>query len=311
MDICYVILAHKYSPQVQQLVQRLNAKNCFFYIHVDATVSLEPFTTKLSILENVWFIKEREQGTWGGLGIVKATLNALHLISSHQRKGYCILLSGQDYPLKNNQYILEYLQTNRGTNFADTWALPSERWYYGGMDRIQQYKFDLASSKQKYIVIPSIWSRLFHRHPAKNLRKVIKLLKSGVWPVRLLLPRRFPSGLKPFGGSQWWAITTETAEKIIFFVKNHRSYLHYHKFTLLPDEIFFQSLIRHFSALENSSLKPSLTYVRFATQEDAHPVAFTMENKDELHEVRTRYEGKLFARKFHPNDPILDWLDSQ
>ena len=122
MDINYIILAHKNPLQVKRLVEKLNTPDSFFYIHIDGSFKIEPFKMLLSTLKNVFFLEKRENCAWGDIAIVKATITGLEQIIRDQRTGYCILLSGQDYPLKSNDRIQSFFTSNYGINFIDTFS---------------------------------------------------------------------------------------------------------------------------------------------------------------------------------------------
>jgi hypothetical protein len=309
MNLNYIILVHKNPEQVGRLVRRLRSKNSFFYVHVDSKASIDPFRSLLSVNPNLRFVKKREDGKWGSLGIVKAVLRALQQILQDKRTGYCILLSGQDYPLKSNAEIVDFFANNHGCNFADTWAIPATRWYNGGLDRINHYKFDLNDGNRNYTVIPPLFTTDFRQNWRRNLNNIAQLLKQGKVPFPLLRKRCFPKYLKPYGGSQWFAITTEMAKDILGFIKKNKSYVTYHKYTLLADEIFFQSLIVHFSSLTKTPLKSSLTYVRWEGKEAAHPITFSIGHFNELKETIKFFPGKVFARKFNHGDNTVNLID--
>ena len=308
MEISYIILVHKNPEQLRRLVAKLDQTNVFFYVHVDKKAELTPFEISLSEFKNVIFITKREDGRWGDIGIVKATIHALEKVVNDGRKGYCVLLSGQDYPIKTNEEIRIFLKNNEGANFVDTWAIPSDNWYNRGLDRIECYKCNYRDGKRNYVLIPPVFSRQFYQNKRKYLKQTMRLLLQGQFPLQLLKARSFPKYLQPFGGSQWWAVTTDTAKQLIYFLKNNRHYLQYHRYTLLPDEIFFQSIIMHVSIKKNIPLNPSLTYVRWESRESAHPVCFSSEHNDELTSCR-KMPGKMFARKFENND-VLNFVDT-
>ena len=310
MSINYIILAHKNPHQITRLVNRLNCSNCSFYIHVDKKVSQLPFSTALFGKKNVHFITKREDGKWGGIGIVKATLTALEQIVKSNSAGYCVLLSGQDYPIKSNDEISAVLEKNNGASFADVWAIPAAHWYNGGLDRIHYYKFDIKDGNRNYTMIPSLLSKEFYKRRRDHLKNILRLVTQFKIPFQVLRKRNFPKYLMPFGGSQWFAITTEMAERITRFLKERKDYVVYHRHTLLADEIFFQSLIMHFSRVEKVPVKPSLTYVRWEGKEAAHPVSFSSLHINELKMASKQYPEKLFARKFDFNDELFDVLDN-
>ena len=97
---------------------------------------------------------------------------------------------------------------------------------------------------------------------------------------------------------------------MLLFLEEHKDYLTYHKYTLLPGEIFFHSIIRHFSHGENDLIiKPSTTYCNWERLGVTLPVTF---NSSDIEELSRQPDEKLFARKFDINidDKILDLIDN-
>lgn len=78
----------------------------------------------------------------------------------------------------------------------------------------------------------------------------------------------------------------------------------------MADEIFFQTLLMHFSVTKNIPLKPSLTYVKWESSDAAHPVTFTREHLNELKEISRQCPEKLFARKFNPDETLFYLMDN-
>lgn len=315
MEINYIILAHKNPQQVQRLINRLETPNCNFYIHIDKGVDIIPFLDALSNKTNVFFISDqlREYGTWGDIGIVKATITILSQIVKDNRNGYCILMSGQDYPLKNNESIYDFLKTNYGDHFIATFPLPHSGWgNEGGFDRLNQYKINLSNSRMDFIQLPSLFEKTFYRK--QTIRKLLKLLKKKRYAALLkpFVKRKFPNHLKPYAGGQWWAFPIETVREILKFINSNPKYTEYHKDTLLPDEIFFHSILMHLKG-ENKkfTIKPSITYVNWIRKNTPLPVIFTERDIQELRDETSN--DKLFARKFDidVDNAILNIIDKE
>ncbi len=315
MNINYIILAHKNPQQIQRLVNRLNTEDCSFYIHIDKGVDISPFITALKTHKNVLYLnnKLREYGTWGDIGIVKATIAILSQIVKDKRNGYCVLLSGQDYPLKNNEFINDFLSINYSANFMDIFPLPYKRGWGpdGGLNRLNQYKINISTQRMDFIQLPSIFEKSFYKK--QSIGKLKKLLKSKQFSglSKLFLKRRLPKNLKPYGGSQWWALPIETVKEILNFINSNPKYLSFHEDTLLPDEIFFHTILMFIKEKnENVMIKASITYVNWERKKSSLPVTFT---KDDMVELKIKSENKLFARKFD-NDldsAILDLIDDE
>lgn len=308
MEISYIILAHKNPDQIHRLVARLTGPGTFFYVHIDKSASLLEYQKRLSTFNNVFLLSEEEriEVGWGNISIVQASLLAINKIIHHQRKGYCVLISGQDYPIKNTEYIKKFFTQNSGKNFITGFPLPYQHWSEKGLPRIQQYNFQVDLNARSVITIPSIFDKKFY-HPL-TFRRLRRLFFSPqkIKLIQLLKKRNFPSYVSPYGGSQWWALPVDTILFINEFLEKHPSYLDYHEYTFVPDEIFFHSII--FSKIPKEKIAPSLTYVNWSRKDVPLPVTFSSED---LEELKSRPE--LFARKFDINydSAILDKIDEE
>jgi hypothetical protein len=307
MQLNYVILVHKNPLQLSRLVKRLSATDVHFYIHIDKAVSSQPFKDILTTFSNLNYVedKDRENITWGDFSMVQATLNAIKMILAEKKNGYCILLSGQDYPLKSNNFISNYFTQNDGINFMESQPIPWDYfWYDNGVGRIENYNFHPKKMTKINIFIPSIQSKLFYRK--RTIKQILKLLFSRhfykIWVV--LKKRKFPKSVSPHGGSQWWALPISTLKLIESYLNNNPNYIKFHKYTQVPDEIFFQTIIS--SKIAKNLISDKLTYVKWTEDDIFSPTTLTIEHFEELKTVRF-----LYARKFDINfdSQILDELD--
>ena len=99
--------------------------------------------------------------------------------------------------------------------------------------------------------------------------------------------------MRPFGGSQWWNLSRAAANYILRFLDEHPDYRRYHAHTLLPDELFFQSILL---GTEFSSRYEVVNDAqRFAVWPDgaSHPRTLTTDDLPAMLKSE-----KLFARKF-------------
>jgi hypothetical protein len=145
----YIILAHDNPAQLYRLINRLDQPEAFFYIHIDKRVDIKPF---LIDKENVYFLDKRVAYPWGDIGGVHATLLAMQQIVKHHRNGYCILLSGQDYPIKSNRVIKEFYASHHQC-FIYASPLPDQMMPNGAIDRVTLYKYFLSDKRGDYTLI--------------------------------------------------------------------------------------------------------------------------------------------------------------
>ena len=284
-----------------------------FYVHIDKNVKIEPFKAYLPSDPRIKFLHgaEREEGTWGDIGIVRGTINAMKKIRSDARKGYVVLISGQDYPLKDNNSIHSFFDKRPKTCFIDIFPMPHDQWHEGGMDRIEQYKLNKSTNRGHFFQLPSLYTREFYS--VKTGGKMNYLMKSGRYKeMRVVLKRRkFPNYIKAYGGGQWWALPVEFVDYVLKFIKAHPDYVEYHRHTLLPDEIFFHSIIaKGVEEFSGYKIQKSLMYTNWIRPTGPFPATFEKNDIQELLEVSSL---KLFARKFDSNvdEEIFDLIDQK
>jgi len=312
MTINYLILAHTNPLQVKKLVAALNQDNAWFYIHIDRKEDALPFKDVLGEFPNLFLLPEeqRQRCTWGGMGIVSATLTMLRLLEEHKRNGYAVLMSGQDYPIRSNAYINSYFQQNKDTDFISCFPLPSPYWTNGGLDRLRCYKIDLSDKKGDFVLLPSIQSSEFYRlESLKKLAKVLLRKKTG--KLRVLLKRKaFPAYLEPYGGDTWWALKTETTSKILAFIQSHRELLTFMNHSNLPDEMLFHSVIQEIYKGSPGKISRSPTFANWSGLDEPSPRTFVPEDLPRLKNLPLDF---LFARKFDANQftELLEPLDQE
>ncbi|MCP9198315.1 beta-1,6-N-acetylglucosaminyltransferase [Gramella sp. GC03-9] len=309
MELHYIILAHRAPKQVFRLIKSLDSASSRFYVHIDKNTSIDKFKRNID-LPNVYFLEKnkRYSGMWGDIGIVLATLQAFKEIKTTTQDSFCIILSGQDYPLHSSKYIVDFFAKNRNNIFIDVFPIPNPEWAECGLNRLQKYKFNWGTGRGDYFLLPSIYDKDFYK--IGNIGKIKFLIKRGEFKTlfNIFRTRDFPRNLKPFGGSQWFALPIKVVKQIIVFLEEHPDYLAFHKYTLLPDEIFFHSIIMAINNKLNLKIKPGLTYTNWTDKRISIPATFTSGN---LEELKKAADTKLFARKFDLNldSTVLNEID--
>jgi hypothetical protein len=304
MDIHYIILAYKAPQQVQRLVKMLNSANTYFYIHIDKKVDTAPYLELLKDEPRVIVLPpdKRVDTNWGSLSIIYATLNAMQEVVKHAKSGYTILLSGQCYPIKNNNYIKKYLEQNNGINFIEGFTLPNPAWPQGEI-RFKHYTFFMSPDRKGVVTVPPFIG--FFDSP-KKVKILYHYLKISLWRPQslrqLMIKRNYYNKLIPHGGLPYWALPIESVEYILRFIEENPDYLEYHKYTLYPEETFFPTIIHNFS----KALYTPVTFSCWVDRVEPSPHTFTA---DWLPLLKTRKE--LFARKFdiEKDSIILDKID--
>jgi hypothetical protein len=143
MNLTYIILAHNEPRHLARLVSSLYADSVRFVIHIDVRVDQSNFTRHFTALDmkNITFIKKRCSSYWGSFAIVQATLNCLKFVYEKlPLTDRIILMSGNDYPIKSNQYIYSYLKANPKAIYLDFSKMPYWKWHDGGTARFPYYE---------------------------------------------------------------------------------------------------------------------------------------------------------------------------
>jgi hypothetical protein len=279
MGIAYIVSAYTDPDQAVRLINRLEADDVCFFVHVDKKTNeldyariARPFANS----PHVHFL-DRHRCDWGGFGHVKATIKGLAEI---ERQGfepdYVFLLTGQDYPIVTNAAIKEFLAQGNGASFLSHFPLPSTEWEGGGLPRIDRWHL-----------------RIRGRHYVLSGR-------------RLSIARHMPLGLRPFGGSSYWCLSWRCAEYATRFIRENPSYVRFFRYVDVPDELFFQTILLN-SPLRETVIDDDLHFVHWKHWNDARPAILGREDFDAV-----MSSGKLFARKFdtaHDGD-ILDMIDA-
>ena len=268
MKITYLILAHDEPAHLERMIEALDHPNAEFIIHIDKKSNTRSFFTgKLQGFKNVFFLKKRLPVSWGGFSMVEATLNLVRAALRQNKKGYLILLSGHDFPVKPADYIYNFLVSNYGTEFLESFALPYSTWdMNGGLGRIAYYwfidKVGLDDSRRLYYIQK----------------------KAG-------LIRPYFQDFTPYGGAQWWTLTCECADYIVKYIRFNTVYKEFYELTYIPDEMFFHSIILN-SPFKKNVLNNNLRYIDWNTGPE-YPRVLT---NDDLEKIIG--SERLWARKF-------------
>lgn len=255
MDIIYIIQAHKEPLQLKRLIDRLTFKNTYFYIHIDQKSDIHHFTSIINTSENILFISNRINCIWGDFSQVVASLHLIEeVLKHHHNDGFCILISGQDYPLVSTEKINHFFQKNKNDNFIDCSPI-NQLWNEElCIQRSQHYLYNFSDQKEDFKIFKPGLTALFYLLIGKIPLDFYKKLSQ---------PRKITINL--YGGSSWWAFNLSTLRKIQNFIDNNKTMLfEYFKYYSCCDEVFFHSIIKHLSDNDPSiHIKPSITYVNW------------------------------------------------
>jgi hypothetical protein len=293
MRIAYLILSHKNPEQLRELINQLNDPNVNFFIHIDSKSPISEFHAKTTGCNaHITFSNKRFNGQWGDIGLVLATLELINEAKNCYDFDYYLLLSGMDYPIKSNEEIFRFFETNMGKSFIQYTSLPTEKLNYGGMDRIYGYSYTLLKKRQTYVP--------YSLKPKFNLKGHILNALLSIYSLPQKSRKNYKHAKTFYYGSQWWMLHKNAVKSILDFLDSNPDYLNFHKYTLIPDEIFFQTILLNHHDSKNLNIINNNYRFMVWEQNCNHPKFLGIEDFDSI-----LHSSDLFARKFEENSEIL------
>jgi hypothetical protein len=275
MTLGVVMLCHAALERAAQLARHWALHGCPVVIHVDARTSQVQFDGLKSALHDLPDIRfsRRSPCEWGSFGIVQATLDAAtKMLADFPTVSHILLASGSCLPIRPVAALQAHLAQHPDTDFIESVTTADVGWTVGGLS---EERFTLR--------FPFSWKR--QRRLFDDYVKLQRFLR---------FRRRIPNGLTPHLGSQWWCLTRPTLQAILNRPDRPRLD-RYFKRVWIPDESYFQSLVRQVSTHIESR---SLTLSKFDYQ--GRPYTFY---DDHLHLLRQT--DAFIARKIWPQADLL------
>ncbi|WP_299620219.1 DUF5928 domain-containing protein [uncultured Tateyamaria sp.] len=268
--IAYILLCHKDPDAIIKQAERLTAAGDYMAIHFDARANPVHFAAIRAALKdnpNVTFAHRRIKCGWGEWSLVQATLYAVEsAVEAFPRATHFYMLSGDCMAIKSAEYTHEFLDNN-DADFIESFDYFDSDWIKTGMKE----------------------ERLIYRHFFNERTQKRRFYASFNFQRRFGLTRDIPSDIQVQIGSQWWCLRRQTIEAVLDFTRKRRDVMRFFRTTWIPDETFFQTIVRHVVPEEQIRGR-TLTFLMFTDY--GMPVTFYDDHYDLL--VSQDY---LFARK--------------
>ena len=268
--IAFILLCHKDPDAIVQQASQLTAAGDFISIHFDARAPAEQYERirkGLAGNPSVTFAKRRIKCGWGEWSLVEATLAAVEAaVAAFPRATHFYMVSGDCMAIKSATYAHRFLDS------AD-------------VDYIESFDF----FESDWIKTGIKEERLIYRHWF-NERTQKKRFYWSFWTQRRLgLKRPIPEDIQVMIGSQWWCLRRRTIEAVLDFTRARPDVMRFFRTTWIPDETFFQTLVRHL--VPDAEIRTrTLTFLMFTDY--GMPVTFHNDHYDLL-----LSQDYLFARK--------------
>ncbi|TQS71627.1 beta-1,6-N-acetylglucosaminyltransferase [Rhodobacteraceae bacterium] len=271
--IAFILLTHKDPEAIIRQAARLTAAGDFVSIHFDARAKPADFQKirdGLGSNPSVCFSKKRLKCGWGEWSLVAATLEAVSAaVDAFPDASHFYMLSGDCMQIKTSEYAHDFLDRNE-CDFIESFDFFSSDWIQTGFKE----------------------ERLIYRHWFNERTQKWLFYQSYEWQKRFGFTREVPDDIEMMIGSQWWCLRRDTVEKVLQFCKDRPDVMRFFRTTWIPDETFFQTVVRHVVADREIKTR-TLTFLMFTDY--GMPLTFYNDHYDLL-----LAQDYLFARKISP-----------
>ena len=271
--IAFILLCHKDPDAIVQMAEELTQAGDYVAIHFDARSPAQAYAAVEAGTRdnpNVVLASRRVKCGWGEWSLVRATLNAVEdAVDSFPRATHFYMVSGDCRPIKSAGFAHAFLDA-RDVDYIESFDFFASDWIKTGIKE----------------------DRLVYRHLFNERQNRRLFYASLALQRRLGLQRAIPGDIDMMIGSQWWCLRRATVEKVLAFCRARGDVMRFFATTWIPDETFFQTLVRHLVPRAEIDSR-TLTFLMFTDY--GMPATFYDDHLDML-----LSQDFLFARKISP-----------
>ncbi|MBU3016148.1 beta-1,6-N-acetylglucosaminyltransferase [Paraglaciecola agarilytica] len=237
MKLVFLVQCHQLSNALLYTVLKLQrTPEVKVFLHVDLKSDISQFN-ELFGFDNVIFISDRVDVTWGGFSQIRVALNLMNEIRFSDYD-YVSFISGDDVFYQSVNNFQSFLKLHNGMEFI-------------GFERASDGSFPDYSQRVKY-KFPSF----FLKKRPNLFNRLIKKIYLETLPVNSWARKKDLSIDKYYKGSNWFTITKELSSYILKLAEVDNSLLATFQNSYCADELFFQSIVM------NSDFKNSIYGLR-------------------------------------------------
>jgi len=107
--------------------------------------------------------------------------------------------------------------------------------------------------------------------------------------------RRLPGGMRPYGGSSWWAMSRECVTALLARLQEEPRLLRFFRTVTCPDELFFQTLVMN-SRFAERVLGHNFRYIQWPEQGARNPKVLDEDDFDRIAASHAHFCRKIDSR---------------
>jgi hypothetical protein len=276
-SIGFVLITHNEPSQTFRLVRALNQvySNPPIVVHHD----FDQGPLDLSGLANVQIVRPHIPTQWCGYSVVQATLAGLELLfEGSQSPGWFAVLSGACYPTKRSMEVIADLERDGCDAYINHQLIDP---------------FHLTNGYQR---------QCFRRYYSLHFG-VRRLDRRMTAPSIAALKAPYAAhGTRCYAGSEWFTANRAVAQYIVASKDEYAWLANHLKKRHCPDETYFQTIVCNAPQFRISN--NNYRHIDWSSAE-SHPKQLELAD---LHDILQA--SPHFARKFAPDSPVLNQLDS-
>ena len=302
MRVLYLVFSHDNPEQLVRLAAAIRklSPNSLIAVHHDPSNSTIDFSLFAGI-PDVYLIPDPRKGEWGDFSLVEQYLHAMKWCEANLDFDWLITTTGLSYPV---QPLLDFEAMLARSEF-DAYvyhfdAFDPGHWPAGTAETRYHYR---------YFKLPKLAYK--HRIPRRIRNSLAKLrvwLNASQPLVRIVpMPRGAPTrfGIRRlrrplgrdfqlYGGRQMLNINRATLGRIFRFLDDHPDWITFSRRTLIPDELFFVSIVANDSGIRVCN--DVLRYIKWPRSHAGSIGVIEAEDLDKVFRISAPFGLKFDAR---------------
>ena len=331
MKHAILLLAHNNPAQLARLISALDC-DCFdFFIHIDQKVPSSIFKKAITTSKSsVCFVDDskRRNIVLNDFSLVDATCELMKTalqssIANQKEYLYYILLTGQDYPIKNISSITRQLEDNYPLAYIDSYSVYEARQHK--ISWVEHVGHSFYSQRCRRLLLKCCGRSFYYSQFGKVVKVIPKILdfvntKLKGSPRQLLQP----TGYEYSVGSHFWMLPDIAVEFILDRYAHDEQLNDIFHNIAAPEESYFQTVISamgnkisipdpwtQFSSQIAEMDNPALRLIKWyenGKHTNGHPAIWRKSDFDTISNARA-----LFGRKFNSqiDSEILTLIDER